>query len=236
MWGDEALDEEVKSQSKVKVKKSVEERRKRWKKFGQCAGLPEGVSDVMTSVAKEDVFLVLGEEERKQKQQAEEEKRQRAQVAAMYQNLMSKATPNSAGGTDLYRPPQRSGQPSTSTTAATTPARSDVYVPPRMRGKMGTGATFNDGEPTIEETSRIHVTNLAEEITEYDLRDKFSEFGNISKVYVVKDKETGESKGSAFITFFNRDAAKAAMERLNGQGWMSLIMNIERARPSGPRS
>jgi len=139
------------------------------------------------------------------------------------------SAPQTSIGPQLYRPPTGNRA---STTASKAP-NPDIYVPPRMRNKVP-GSSYPD-EPSIEETSRIHVTNLSDDVTEQELREKFSEFGAINKIYIVKDKETGESKGSAFITFYSREAAKAAMEKLNGTGWMSLIMNIEWARPSGPR-
>lgn len=235
----------------VKVNKRVEERKKRWKKFGVCAGV-EGPEPGMTSQAKEEVYLVLGEEERKKKQRDEEERKEKMKVEAMYRDLIAQPRPTSSipaqpgasgaqsGGPALYRPPGLGGRAAAPGAAGATPAAKqgaenpNLYVPPRFRGKGGASAALGD-EPSIEETSRIHVTNLEEDVTEQDLRDKFSEFGAINRVYVVKDKETGLSKGSAFITFFSRGAAKDAMDKLNGTGWMNLIMNIEWARPSGPR-
>jgi len=229
-----------------KVNKQVEERKKRWKKFGVCAGF-DGPEPGITGQAKEEVFLVLGAEERKQKQRAEEEKKERAQVESMYRSLILQSRPTSiptaggaasggpvSAGPALYRHPHLSGRvPSAPTNKATTAApNSEVYIPPRLRGKGLPGASGYE-EPSIEETSRIHVTNLSEDVTEFDLRDRFGEFGSINRVYVVKDKDTGMSKGSAFITFNTRGAAQAAMEVLNGSGWMNLIMNIEWARPSG---
>ena len=61
-----------------------------------------------------------------------------------------------------------------------------------------------------DETETVCVTNLSENTREQDLQDLFRPFGDISRIFLAKDKNTGQSKGFAFITFRTReDAAKA---------------------------
>jgi hypothetical protein len=98
------------------------------------------------------------------------------------------------------------------------------YVPPGAR-RGGPGGSGDD-------TSTIRVTSLSEETTEGDLMALFRPFGPISRIYLAKDKITGESKGFAFINFINRDDAERAMNQLQGTGFDYLILNIEWAKPS----
>lgn len=76
------------------------------------------------------------------------------------------------------------------------------YVPPSMRYGKG-----NEGEsmkrPGRDDNS-IRVTNLSEDTREQDLQELFSPFGSISRIYVAFDRETGLSRGFAFINFVNR--------------------------------
>lgn len=98
------------------------------------------------------------------------------------------------------------------------------YVPPNQRrGGL-------PGRP--DDTSTIRVTSLSEETTEGDLLALFRPFGPISRIFLAKDKITGESKGFAFINFINRDDAERAMNQLQGTGFDYLILNIEWAKPS----
>jgi translation initiation factor 3 subunit G len=83
-----------------------------------------------------------------------------------------------------------------------------------------------------DETSTVRVTNLSEETSEQDLATLFRPFGPISRIFLAKDKITGDSKGFAFINFFNREDAEEAMNALNGTGFDYLILNIEWAQPS----
>lgn len=98
-------------------------------------------------------------------------------------------------------------------------ADSNRYVAPGRRGP-------------VDDTSTIRVTSLSEETTENDLMALFRPFGPISRIYLAKDKITGESKGFAFINFINRDDAERAMNQLQGTGFDYLILNIEWAKPS----
>ena len=52
-----------------------------------------------------------------------------------------------------------------------------------------------------DETATVRVTNLSENTREQDLQDLFRPFGDISRIFLAKDKNTGQSKGFAFINF-----------------------------------
>ena len=52
-----------------------------------------------------------------------------------------------------------------------------------------------------DETATVRVTNLSENTKEQDLHELFRPFGDISRIFLAKDKNTGQSKGFAFINF-----------------------------------
>jgi translation initiation factor 3 subunit G len=55
--------------------------------------------------------------------------------------------------------------------------------------------------------------------------------GPITRIYVALDRETGESRGFAFINFVNRDDAQRAIDKLDGYGYDNLILRVEWAAP-----
>lgn len=123
------------------------------------------------------------------------------------------------------------------------------YVPPSQRGKMGgAGGSLaamatkidSSGGPSTDkrlaEQNTIRVTNISEDTTEQDLDELFAPFGRISRVYLAKDKETGQSRGFAFVSFIHRENAAAAMEKLQGYGYDHLILKLEWAKPSAPKT
>lgn len=60
------------------------------------------------------------------------------------------------------------------------------------------------------------MKDLDEDITEDVLKAKFSEYGNVFSAVIMKD-EKGKSKGFGFVNFDSDEAAKRAMEALNGE-------------------
>lgn len=67
-------------------------------------------------------------------------------------------------------------------------------------------------EPTF---TNLYVKNLAEDVTEDLLRDKFSRFGKVTSVVIMKN-DMGKSKGFGFVNFESPEAAKKAVKALNG--------------------
>jgi len=61
----------------------------------------------------------------------------------------------------------------------------------------------------------IYVGNLAYSATEADLEDAFMQYGTVNRVSLIKDRETGRSKGFAFVEMPNDDEASAAIDGLN---------------------
>ena len=106
------------------------------------------------------------------------------------------------------------------------------YVPPsvRNRASAGPGESMNR-----RDENSVRVTNLSEDTREDDLRDLFSPFGQISRVYVAYDRETGESRGFAFINFVYRADGQRAIDKLDGYGYDSLILRVEWAAPRPER-
>ncbi len=64
---------------------------------------------------------------------------------------------------------------------------------------------------------RIYAGSLSKEITEEDLKQAFSEFGQVESVKIILDNYSGESKGFGFIEMPDMDEAKSAMEGLDGK-------------------
>ncbi len=66
------------------------------------------------------------------------------------------------------------------------------------------------------------------------MRDLFSRFGNLQRVYLARNKITQQSRGFAFVSFYNRRDAEKAIETLQGYGYDNLILRLEFAASSGP--
>ena len=58
-------------------------------------------------------------------------------------------------------------------------------------------------------------------------------FGKLNRVYLAKDRETNTSRGFAFVSYYNRQDAERALEKLQGYGYAHLILYLEWAKPSG---
>jgi len=112
------------------------------------------------------------------------------------------------------------------------------YVPPSRRGGEGSGARDRIGESMpdrrrTEDTAAIRVSNLSENTQETDLSDLFKPFGHIARIFLARDKITGQCKGFAFINYIRKEDAAKAIATLNKYGYDNLILNVEWAKPSG---
>jgi len=77
----------------------------------------------------------------------------------------------------------------------------------------------------------IYVGNLSYEATEEDLKQAFEEFGQVSKVTIIKDKETGNARGFGFVEMPTDSEGTAAIENLNGRELKGRQLKISEAKP-----
>jgi len=106
------------------------------------------------------------------------------------------------------------------------------YVPPSMReGGSKRGDSMSNSK-TKDEANTIRVTNLPEEIQDQDLKELFNPFGRVTRIFLAKDKYTGQSKGFAFVSYERREDAARAIRDVHGHGYANLILNVEWAKPS----
>jgi RNA recognition motif-containing protein len=77
----------------------------------------------------------------------------------------------------------------------------------------------------------IYVGNLPHSTTEDELREVFSQHGEVSSVNVVKDRETGRSRGFAFVEMPNGNEAANAIQQLNLQEIGGRSITVDQARP-----
>ena len=73
---------------------------------------------------------------------------------------------------------------------------------------------------------RIYVGNLSYQATEQELRDTFEPHGEVEETYIVRDRDTGRSRGFAFVEMPTDDEAKAAIESLNENTLSIFGLNI----------
>jgi len=82
---------------------------------------------------------------------------------------------------------------------------------------------------------KIYVGNLAYSTEEDTLKEAFEAHGEVESVNVITDRETGRSKGFAFVEMPNDDQAKAAIEALNGSQVDDRTLKVSESRPQERR-
>jgi len=85
--------------------------------------------------------------------------------------------------------------------------------------------------------SSIYVGNLPHSASEDEIRQAFEQFGAVSSVNIVKDRETGRPRGFAFVEMRDNKEAATAIEKLNLSqiGGRSITVNEARPKPDRPR-
>jgi RNA recognition motif-containing protein len=85
--------------------------------------------------------------------------------------------------------------------------------------------------------TKLYVGNLSYDTTEDGLRTKFAEAGTVVTVDMIKDRDTGRTKGFAFVTMNTQEEAENAIKMLNGKilDEREIKVNIARPREERPR-
>lgn len=82
---------------------------------------------------------------------------------------------------------------------------------------------------------KLFVGGLPFSTTDDELNQAFSSYGTIVSAVVVKDRDTGRSKGFGFVEFESDDAGKAAISALNGSDMGGRSITVNEARPKEDR-
>jgi len=78
------------------------------------------------------------------------------------------------------------------------------------------------------ETNKLFVWSISWNLDWQDLKEAFSAFGEVTYVKVVKDRETGRSKGFGFVEFADIESAKKAKEEMDGKelDWRAIKVDF----------
>ena len=82
---------------------------------------------------------------------------------------------------------------------------------------------------------KLYVGNLPYNVTEDDLKETFSEFGDTGEVTVITDRFSGQSKGFGFVEMPNNSEADAAIKALNETDYKGRNIKVNEAKPRGDR-
>jgi len=92
------------------------------------------------------------------------------------------------------------------------------------------------GEQAVEDLSRVvYVVNLSYETSFGAVKEQFSQFGTVEKLFMPKFKESGKFKGIAFVTMSSEAERDAAIAAMNGSEIDGRTVIVDKARPRGER-
>ena len=80
-------------------------------------------------------------------------------------------------------------------------------------------------------SAKLFVGNLSPDTTGDELRTLFGEVGVVESCNVITDRDTGRSKGFAFVQMDSTETANAAKEKLNGLDLRGLALKVDEAKP-----
>lgn len=81
----------------------------------------------------------------------------------------------------------------------------------------------------------IFVGNLSFGTTEDTLRTAFEPYGSVDNVNIIRDRDTGQPRGFAFVEMSNDSEANNAINALNGKDIDGRSLNVNEARPKSDR-
>lgn len=84
-------------------------------------------------------------------------------------------------------------------------------------------------------SKKLYVGNLPYSADDNSLADAFSECGSVQSAKVIMDRDSGRSKGFAFVEMSTDSEAAAAIARFNGTQMDGRAMNVSEAKPMAPR-
>jgi RNA recognition motif-containing protein len=79
--------------------------------------------------------------------------------------------------------------------------------------------------------TNIFVGNLSFQTTSNELQAAFGQYGNVEKINIVTDRDTGQARGFAFVEMTDRREAENAIAQLNGTELNGRALNVNEARP-----
>lgn len=79
--------------------------------------------------------------------------------------------------------------------------------------------------------AKLYVGNLPYTTSEDDLRDMFAQAGTVKSVMVIKDRETGRSKGFGFVEMSTAEEAQTAINKFNASKVQNRALTVNLARP-----
>jgi len=83
---------------------------------------------------------------------------------------------------------------------------------------------------------KLYVGNLSYNTTETQIRELFAPLGEITEVNLIMDRDTGKSKGFAFVQMQEDNVANEAIRRFNGHSLENRALTVSEARPREERS
>lgn len=92
------------------------------------------------------------------------------------------------------------------------------------------------GESSLRMDTRLYVGNLSKSTTEDQLKTLFTQAGAVAAVEVIKDRDSGESKGFAFITMTDQVEAEKAISMFNAYSLSDRELKVNVAKPKMVRS
>jgi cold-inducible RNA-binding protein len=85
-------------------------------------------------------------------------------------------------------------------------------------------------------SKKLYVGNLSFQTTSQDLQQLFAQAGTVESASVIEDRDTGRSKGFAFVEMSTEEEATSAIEQFNGKEVGGRSLKVNEARPKEDRS
>src|SRR5262245_43605715 len=84
-------------------------------------------------------------------------------------------------------------------------------------------------------SKKLYVGNLAFQTTSEDLQELFAQAGTVESASVITDRDTGQSKGFAFVEMSSEEEAASAIDQFNGKELAGRALKVNEARPRESR-
>lgn len=84
-------------------------------------------------------------------------------------------------------------------------------------------------------SKKLYVGNLPYSVTDESLMDAFSQCGTVESARVIMDRDSGRSKGFAFVEMSSAEEAEKSISQLNGSQFGGRAINVSEAKPQAPR-